>query len=57
MNIATATTRTKAALQSLETAIGEPVFDEWALTEKTSSGWKLTEPEKILTELLATSKA
>jgi len=43
MNIATATTRTKAALQSLETAIGEPVFDEWALTEKTSSGWKILE--------------
>ena len=43
MNIATATDRIETALQSLENAIGEPVFDEWALAEKTSSGWKILE--------------
>jgi hypothetical protein len=41
MNIATATDRIETALQHLETAIGEPVFDEWALAEKTSNGWKI----------------
>ena len=41
MNAATATPRITTALQNLETAIGEPVFDEWALAEKTSKGWKI----------------
>ena len=41
MNIATATNRIETALQRLETAIDEPVFDEWAIAEKTSSGWKI----------------
>jgi hypothetical protein len=31
----------ETALQNLETAIGEPVFDEWAIVEKNSKGWKL----------------
>lgn len=43
MNISTATDRISAALQHLETAIGEPVFDEWALVEKEATGWKLIE--------------
>lgn len=41
MNTTTASTHIKAALQSLETALGEPVFDEWVLAEKTSMGWKI----------------
>ncbi len=41
MNIATATDRIDTALQHLKTAIGEPVFDEWALAEKTSKGWNI----------------
>ena len=41
MNLATATNRIKIALQSLEESIGEPVFDEWVLTEKMPSGWKI----------------
>ena len=41
MNLATATDRIKIALQSLEESIGEPVFDEWVLTEKMPSGWKI----------------
>jgi hypothetical protein len=43
MNNATAIERIENALTNLENAIGEPVFDEWALVEKSSSGWKLLE--------------
>jgi hypothetical protein len=43
MNTATATDRINSALRRLETGIGEPVFDEWALVEKNVSGWKLIE--------------
>jgi len=43
MNTAAASDRIKNALINMETAIGEPVFDEWALAEKTSPGWKLIE--------------
>ena len=43
MNTAAATDRIESALVNLETAIGEPVFDEWALAEKKPAGWKLIE--------------
>lgn len=43
MNLDAAKTCIETALQNLETAIGEPVFDEWALVEKSSNGWKLAE--------------
>jgi hypothetical protein len=43
MNIAAATDRIETALLNLESSIGEPVFDEWALVEKSSNGWKLLE--------------
>lgn len=43
MNLDAAKTRIETALQNLETAIGEPVFDEWALVKKSSKGWKLAE--------------
>ena len=41
MNLETAADRIDAALKNLQTAIGEPVFDEWAIVEKTEEGWKL----------------
>ncbi|VGO19274.1 hypothetical protein [Pontiella sulfatireligans] len=43
MNQAAAADRIETALISLENAIGEPVFDEWALVEKNEGGWKLVE--------------
>ncbi len=43
MNLAAATDRIETTLLSMERSIGEPVFDEWALVEKTSKGWKLVE--------------
>ncbi len=43
MNQTAATDRIETALISLENAIGEAVFDEWALVEKTLNGWKLIE--------------
>lgn len=53
MNLDAAKTRIETALQHMETAIGEPVFDEWAIVERSSllrqssgeqaSGWKLAE--------------
>ncbi|MDF7825073.1 hypothetical protein P4B35_13705 [Pontiellaceae bacterium B12227] len=43
MNLATAKPRIETALTNLATAFGEPVFDEWALVEKSSNGWKLVE--------------
>ena len=39
MNTATAKARIETALNKLEASIGEPVFDEWALVEKSSTGW------------------
>lgn len=41
MTIDTATTRIKNTLKSLEADMGEPVFDEWALTEKSTTGWNI----------------
>jgi hypothetical protein len=43
MNLDTAKTRIETALQNLETTIGEPVFNEWAIVEKNANGWKLAE--------------
>lgn len=43
MNTAAAVDRIESALIQLETAVGEPVFDEWALAAKTSNGWTLIE--------------
>ena len=43
MNQAAAADRIESALINMETVIGEPVFDEWALVEKTPAGWKLME--------------
>jgi hypothetical protein len=43
MNIAAAEDRIETALINLGQAVGEPVFDEWALVEKTDAGWKLIE--------------
>lgn len=41
MDSETATTRIETALQKLEGAFGEAVFDEWALVQKTPGGWKI----------------
>jgi hypothetical protein len=41
MNLSTATTRIETALLNLKKSIGESVFDEWALVEISSEGWKL----------------
>jgi hypothetical protein len=43
MDLDTAKTRIETALKNMEIAIGEPVFDEWAIVEKSSNGWKLVE--------------
>ena len=43
MNTAAAIDRIESALINLESTVGEPVFDEWALAEKTPVGWKLIE--------------
>jgi len=43
MNLDTATNRIETALSTLEKSIGEPVFDEWALVEKSRNGLKLVE--------------
>jgi len=43
MNTAAAIDRIESALINLETALGEPAFDEWALVEKEGSGWRLIE--------------
>jgi len=43
MNTAAAIDRIESALVNLESTIGEPVFDEWALAEKTFNGWRLIE--------------
>lgn len=43
MQTTDATERINAALTHLEAAIGEPVFDEWALVKKDTTGWKLVE--------------
>ena len=41
MNLAAAIDRIETTLLSLEKAVGEPVFDEWAVVEKSAAGWKL----------------
>jgi len=43
MNIAAAVDRIESTLINLESSVGEPVFNEWALAEKTPEGWKLIE--------------
>lgn len=43
MNLENAAAKIESNLKNLETAIGEPVFDEWAVVEKSSDGWKLLE--------------
>lgn len=43
MNTAAAIDRIESALVTMETASGEPVFNEWALVEKETTGWKLIE--------------
>jgi len=43
MNTPAAIDRIESALIKMETALGEPAFDEWALAEKTANGWKLIE--------------
>lgn len=43
MNKEAAADRIETALINLGKAVGEPVFDEWALVEKTGAGWKLIE--------------
>ncbi|MBL7016960.1 MAG: hypothetical protein ISR84_05325 [Kiritimatiellales bacterium] len=43
MNSTAATDRINSALMRLETSIGEPVFDEWALVQRSATGWKLIE--------------
>lgn len=41
MNTPVACDHISTALSRLETAVGEPVFDEWALVLKSDTGWKL----------------
>lgn len=43
MNTNAAIDRIETTLITLGKAVGEPVFDEWALVEKNEAGWKLTE--------------
>ena len=43
MNIAAAVDRIESTLINLESSVGEPVFNEWAVAEKTPEGWKLIE--------------
>lgn len=43
MNTAAAIDRIESALVNMESAVSEPVFDEWTLAEKTSHGWSLIE--------------
>ncbi len=43
MNKEAATDRIETTLIQLGKAVGEPVFDEWALVEKSATGWKLIE--------------
>ncbi len=43
MKLAAAKKRIETAVETLGRAIGEPVFDEWALVGKGAAGWKLLE--------------
>ncbi len=43
MNQTVAATRINTALSNLTEALGEPIFDEWALVEKNTGEWKLME--------------
>jgi len=43
MNIPAASDRIDTALFSLKRDIGETVFDEWAIVEKSENGWRLIE--------------
>ena len=41
MEITTANERIKQTIKTMNQVMGEPVFDEWAIAEKTASGWKI----------------
>ena len=43
MNTPAAIDRIESALIKMETALGEPAFDEWVLASKTPEGWTLIE--------------
>jgi hypothetical protein len=43
MNVSAASDRIDTTLLNLERAIGEPVFDEWAIVQKSATSWKLIE--------------
>lgn len=43
MNTTAANARIETALNKLEKSVGEPVFNEWALVEKNTDGWKLVD--------------
>ncbi len=43
MDTATAKEKIETALNRLQTVFVEPVFDEWALAERSPSGWKILE--------------
>ncbi len=43
MNTAAATDRIETTLYNMEQAIGEPVFNEWAIVARTGEGWRLVE--------------
>ncbi len=43
MNKEAVADRIETALLSMERVVEEPVFNEWALVEKTDAGWKLIE--------------
>jgi len=43
MNIPAAIDRIESALIKMESALGEPAFDEWVLASKTPEGWTLIE--------------
>jgi len=35
----------KEALEKMDSVMGEPVFDEWLIAEKTATGWKILDYE------------
>jgi len=43
MNVSQAIERVERSMNLLETALGEPAFDEWILVARTPEGWRLLE--------------
>jgi hypothetical protein len=43
MDILSAIDQIESTLFSMETAVGEPIFNEWALVERTGSHWEFIE--------------